>query len=131
MTFHRRLRIVVASVVASAVVVPAAQATDPSHSVQIGGELVAPAKLSSWQAHAGQSPSRRVVQIGGALVAPERLSAWQANAGKSHASASATLTPISSDSGFGWRDAGFGFGAVLGALLFIGASAYMRRARLT
>jgi hypothetical protein len=131
MTFHRRLRIVVATVVAAAIVVPVAQAADPSHSVQIGGELVAPARLSAWQAHAGQSQSRRVVQIGGALVSPERLSAWQANAGKSHSSASATLTPTSSDSGFGWHEAGFGFGAVLGALLLIGGSAYVRRARLT
>ena len=77
MTFHRRLRRSIAALAVAAtaavVAVPIAAAADPGRYVQIGGELVLPAQLSSWQAHAGQASARpRLVQIGGAPVAPKR-----------------------------------------------------------
>jgi hypothetical protein len=156
MTRHRRLRIGLAAAVAAVVAAPVASAVPPGGTVQIGGELVTPAQLSSWQAHAGQSHSPRLVQIGGALVSPENLSSWQAQAGQSHSqrlvqiggalvkpenlsswqasqgttSSVSTALP-SSDSGFGWHDASVGFGLALGAMLFVGAASYVRRTRVT
>jgi hypothetical protein len=37
-------------------------------------------QLSSWQAHAGQTSPAHLVQIGGTLVAPESVSSFQAHA---------------------------------------------------
>jgi hypothetical protein len=124
MTVQLRLRVVAAAAIAAAVAVPAAGA---ARSVQIGGEMVAPEQVSSWQSHAGDVSSPRLVQIGGALVAPEQLSSWQASQAKSSVSAKS----VSGGSGFDWGDAGVGIGAALGAALFVGASAYVRRMRLT
>jgi hypothetical protein len=153
MTFQGKLRVLAATVTAAAVGAPVAGAASSGGTVQIGGQLVAPAQLSSWQANAGQSHPQRLVQIGGALVSPEKLSSWQAGqsssprvvqiggalvkpenvsswqASQGTSSSSATLP--SSDSGFGWHDAGVGFGLTLGAMLFVGAAAYVRRTRLT
>lgn len=126
MKFHRKLRVLAATVTVAAVAAPVAGAARPGGLVQIGGELVAPAQLSSWQAHAGQSHSPRLVQIGGAFVAPEKLSSWQASQGK--VSSVSTALPTS-DSGFGWNDAGVGFGLALGAMLFVAAAMYVRRTR--
>jgi hypothetical protein len=89
---------------------------------------VSPENLSSWQATSEQSRAPRVVQIGGQLVSPENLSSWQASQGTS---SSVSTAPPSSDSGFGWHDAGVGFGVALGAMLFVGAAAYVRRTRVT
>src|SRR5262249_57389193 len=81
MTFHRKLRVATAALAAAAVAAPVAGAQTLGGTVQIGGQLVAPTQLSSWQAHAGQSHSPRLGQICGALVAPQKLSAWPAGAG--------------------------------------------------
>jgi hypothetical protein len=155
MTFHRKLRVLAATLAVAAVAAPVASALPLGGTVQIGGELVVPAQLSSWQAHAGQPRSPRLVQVGGALVSPENLSSWQAHARQSDSrrvvqiggelvkpenlsswqasqgrSSVSTALP-SSDSGFGWHDAGVGFGLALGAMLFVGAAAYVRRTRVT
>ena len=155
MTFHRKLRVLAATLAVAAVAAPVAGAQARGGTVQIGGELVAPAQLSSWQAQAGQSHSPRLVQIGGALVSPEDLSSWQARseqsrgprvvqiggqlvspeklsswqAGQSQSRSLAATSSPSSDSGFGWHDAGVGFGLALGAMLFVGAAMYVRRTR--
>ena len=131
MTFHRRLRVVAAAAVAAVVAAPVAGAVPLGGTVQIGGQLVVPAQLSAWQAHAGEPHSSRLVQIGGALVSPENLSAWQAHAGAGRSHATDATTLPSSGSGFGRHDAGVGFGVALGAMLFVGASAYVRRTRVT
>jgi hypothetical protein len=128
MTFQRKLRVLAATLAAAAIAAPVAGAQTLGGTVQIGGQLVVPAQLSSWQAHAGQSHSPRLVQIGGALVSPENLSSWQASQAKS--SSVSTALP-SSDSGFGWHDAGVGFSLALGAMLFVGAAAHVRRTRVT
>jgi hypothetical protein len=127
MTLHRKLRVLAATAVTAAVGVPVASAANPGGTVQIGGELVVPAQLSSWQSHAG-SHSQRLVQIGGVLVAPENVSSWQAHAAQPKG---VSVKSVSSGSGFDWGDAGIGIGAALGAALFVGASAYIRRVRLT
>ena len=124
MTFHRRLRVVAAAAVAAVVAAPVAGAVPLGGTVQIGSQLVVPAQLSS-------SHSSRLVQIGGALVSPENLSAWQAHAGAGRSHATDATTLPSSGPGFGWHDAGVGFGVALGAMLFVGASAYVRRTRVT
>ena len=129
MTLHGRFRVGVASAIAAAVAVPAAGAVNSGRYVEIGGDLVAPAQLSSWQAHAGEARSAHLIQIGGALVKPERLSAWQASA--PDVSSTASVNSAAAESGFGWSEAAFGFGAVVGAMLFVGASVYVRRLRLT
>jgi hypothetical protein len=161
MTFHDRIRrsarLVVATGLAAAVATPVAAAAKPGTQVQIGGELVAPAQLSSWQAQAGQTSPGHLVQIGGTLVAPENVSSFQAHAGQTspghlvqvggtlvapesvssfQAHASQTTSPVvasqeASGSGFDWGQAGIGFGAALGAILFVAASSYVRRVRLT
>jgi hypothetical protein len=155
MTLHRRLRIVATAAVAAAVAVPVAAAARPGGTVQIGGELVAPAQLSSWQAHSERTYSPRLVQIGGALVSPENVSSWQARSERTysprlvqiggalvspeqvsswqaHASQADALKASASDgSGFNWGAAGIGMFAALGVALFVGASAYIRRMRLT
>jgi hypothetical protein len=135
MTFHCRLRrsIAALAVAATAVVVavPIATAADPGRYVQIGGELVLPAQLSSWQAHAGQtSASPRLVQIGGALVAPENVSRYQQQLSKS-TSSGPSVESGAGGSAIDWSDAGIGIAAGLGAGLFVAASAYVRRMRLT
>jgi hypothetical protein len=119
MTLHRRLRVGVAAAVAAVVAAPVAGAVPLGGTVQVGGKLVVPAQLSS-------SHSSRLVEVGGALVSPQNLSV---PAGRSDSSDATTLP--TSDSSFGWHDAGIGFGVVLGALLFVGASAYVRRTRVT
>ena len=128
MTLHRRLRIVTATAVAAAVAVPVAAAANPGGTAQIGGVLVIPAKLSSWQLHAAETHSPRLVQIGGVLVAPENASSWQARAAQTQ---SAPKVSASDRSGFNWGAAGIGIAAALGVALFVGASAYVRRVRLT
>jgi hypothetical protein len=128
MTLHRNLRVVAAAAAAAAVGVPVAAAANPGGTVQIGGELVAPAHVSSWQAHAGPTHSPRLVQIGGALVSPESISAWQANASQTRSALSASA---SDGSGFDWGTASLGMVAALGVALFVGASVYVRRMRLT
>ena len=123
MTFHgrirRSLRLVLATSLAVAVAAPVAAAANPGRYVQIGGQLVVPAQLSSWQTHAGQSSPSHLVQIGGALVA--HLS-----------STPSQVVPKSGTSGssFDWNAAGNGFALVFGTALFVAASAYVRRTRL-
>jgi len=132
MTFHgrirRSLRLVLATSLAVAVAAPVAAAANPGRYVQIGGQLVVPAQLSSWQTHAGQSSPSHLVQIGGALVAPERVSSYQAHL----SSTPSQVVPKSgtSDSSFDWNAAGNGFALVFGTALFVAASAYVRRTRL-
>jgi hypothetical protein len=130
---RRRLRrsfaVLAVAAATVAVAAPIATAADPGRYVQIGGELVLPAQLSSWQAHAGQASSGpRLVQIGGALVAPENLSRYQAQASQPTKS---SVRASTGDSGFDWGDAGIGIAAGLGTVLFVAASAYVRRMRLT
>jgi hypothetical protein len=133
MTFHDRIRrsvrLVVATGLAAAVATPVAAAAKPGTQVQIGGELVAPAQLSSWQAHAGQTSPTHLVQIGGTLVAPESVSSFQAHA--SQTTSSVVASPDASGSGFDWGQAGIGFAAALGAMFFVAASSYVRRMRLS
>ena len=134
MTFHRRLRRSIAALAAAAtavaVAVPIAAAADPGRYAQIGGELVLPAQLSSWQGHAGQaSAGPRLVQIGGALVAPENVSRYQQQLSKS-TSSGASVESGAGGSGTDWSDAGIGIAAGLGTALFVAASAYVRRMRL-
>jgi len=112
----------VAATVAALVAAPLAGAVPLGGTVQVGGRLVVPAQLSSPHAS-------HLVEVGGALVSPENLSSGQAGAGRSHSSRVTTLA--ASDSSFGWHDAGVGFGVALGVLLFVGASAYVRRTRVT
>ena len=119
-----RLRVLAVAAIAAAVAVPVASA---ARYVQIGGALVAPEQVSSWQAQAGPSDSSRRVQIGGELVKPEQVSSWQASQAKSSVATSSTT----SGAGFDWSDAGVGMGIAFGALLFIGSAAYVRRVRLT
>jgi len=132
MTFHRRLRrslrVVAATAVAAAVAAPVAAAADSGRSVQIGGELVAPAQVSSWQAQAGHQRAPRLVQIGGALVSPEGLSQYQQQLSKA---APVQASVRSGGSGFGWSEAGVGFAGALGVVLLVAASAYVRRTRLS
>ena len=134
MTFHRRLRRSIAALAVAAtaavVAVPIAAAADPGRYVQIGGELVLPAQLSSWQAYAGQASAPRLVQIGGALVAPESVSRYQQQLSES-TSSGASVESGAGGSGIDWSDAGIGIAAGLGAGLFVAASAYVRRMRLT
>jgi hypothetical protein len=133
MTFHGRIRrsvrLVLVTGLVAAVATPVAAAANPGRYVQIGGQLVVPAQLSSWQAHAGQTSPGHLVQIGGTLVAPESVSSFQAHA-------SQTTSPVvtsrdASGSSFDWGVAGIGFAAALGAVLFVVASSYVRRLRLT
>ncbi|MFY9580668.1 MAG: hypothetical protein WAQ33_15240, partial [Gaiellaceae bacterium] len=109
--------------------VPIATAAAPGRYVQIGGELVLPAQLSSWQAHVGQASAPRLVQIGGALVAPKNVSRYQQQLSKS-TSSSASVESGAGGSGIDWSDAGIGLAAGLGTALFVAASAYVRRMRL-
>jgi hypothetical protein len=119
MTLHRRIRVLAVAAIAAAIAVPTAAAR---HYVQIDGKLVAPEQISS-------SDSSKLVQIGGELVKPEQLSSWQANASQEKSSVATSST--TSDGGFDWNDAGVGMGVTFGAILFIGAAAYVRRMRLT
>jgi hypothetical protein len=131
MTFQGRIRasvrLVLVTGLAAAVAAPVAGAANPDRYAQIGGELVVPAQLSSWQAHAGQTSTGHLVQIGGALVAPERVSSYQAHASQANSS----VTASSSGFGFDGSDAGIGIAVGLGAALFVAGSAYVRRMRLS
>jgi hypothetical protein len=135
MTFQRRLRRSIAALAVAAtaavVAVPIAAAADPGRYVQIGGELVVPAQLSSWQGHAGQaSAGPRLVQIGGALVAPENVSRSEQQLSKSTSSRT-SLSSTAGGSGFDWGNVGIGIALGLGSALFVAASAYVRRMRLS
>jgi len=106
MTFHRRLRRSTAALVVAAtaavVAVPIAAAADPG----------------------------RYVQIGGALVAPENVSRYQQQLSES-TSSGASVESGAGGSGIDWSDAGIGIAVGLGTALFVAASAYVRRMRLT
>jgi hypothetical protein len=86
-------------------------------------------QLSSWQAHAGQTSPAHLVQIGGTLVAPESVSSFQAHA--SQTASSVVESQEASGSGFDWGQAGIGFAAGIGTMLFFAASSYVRRMRLS
>lgn len=134
MTFQGRFRwslglLTILGALVAAVVVPGAMAKPtPGPLVQIGGELVAPSQLSSWQAHVGQVslPASHLVQIGGKLVPPSKVSSWQAHSSQPISSPRGnprtTVNWSSSDGTFDWSaaTAGFvGFAVVLGSAGFV------------
>jgi hypothetical protein len=125
MTLNRILRATLTGVAAAAVVVPLANAAQPDL-VQVGGELVAPAQLSSAQLSLGSDDSTRLVQIGGELVRPARLATWQSRP----IALRVPRISSSSSSSFSWGDAGAGAGVGAAAvILLLGSTAVVVRKR--
>jgi hypothetical protein len=125
MTFHRKSKRLVLAGAVAALVVPAGALAKPIPSaspVQIGGELVPPSQLSTWQANATQvRPESQLVQVGGQLVPPSQVSSAQQQLSRD---GSATLT--TSDDGVNWSAAGAG---IAGFVVLIGAAGYVVQAR--
>jgi hypothetical protein len=125
MTLNRILRATLTGVAAAAVAVPVANAAQPDL-VQVGGELVAPAQVSSAQLSLGSDDSTRLVQIGGELVRPARLATWQSRP----IALRVPRISSSSSSSFSWGDAGAGAGVGAAAvILLLGSTAVVVRKR--
>ena len=73
---------------------------------------------------------RRLRRSTAALVAPENVSRYQQQLSES-TSSGASVESGAGGSGIDWSDAGIGIAAGLGTGLFVAASAYVRRMRLT
>jgi hypothetical protein len=107
----RRLALVGAAV--GAIAAPSAHAAAEKQ-VQIGGELVAPAKVSEWQALAGVPVGAHLVLVDGRLVRPEQVATVEARAGQT------PPTDVSArDDGSGWSTTSFEIG--LSAAFLFGA----------
>lgn len=115
------------ALVVAVAAVPAFGATgsETSKLVQIGGQLVPPSQLSSFQAHAGRPVSRssHLVQIGGRLVAPAQLS----SAERQLSSAWLAANRSSGSDYHLTRDVGIGIAALFAAALVFGATITSRR----
>jgi hypothetical protein len=99
--------------------------------VQIGGHLVPPSQLSSFESQLGQPVSRssHLVQIGGRLVPPSQLSSTE----RQLSSAWMAASPSSGSSSHVGRDLGIGLGAAVlcAATLLTAGTATRRRYRPT
>jgi hypothetical protein len=63
----------------AAIAVPLAQAGNDR--VQVAGSFVAPGRTAEAQLQAGHDPATRLVQVGGALVTPSQMSSYESGVG--------------------------------------------------
>ena len=72
-------KLIITGAAVAAIAAPLAQAGNGR--VQVAGSFVAPGQTSEAQLRAGHDPATRLVQIGGALVTPSRMSSYQRGLG--------------------------------------------------